>query len=286
MFGARSGTMVPDKVPRKVMGGGFRSHSPPRNSLSATGVGISHGSRNEDLSTPRSAGGKGGKPAANAASSKSKLILAQEQEAAEIEREYIKNLQQQVYYLELELKYTKDKPRKDQQAPPSDQRPQAPTPSQQEQEGDAESSRDDATSVPPINTEASGAAAGSGGEEWGAPPTREWGAPPTPAAMSSHRGPIPQTPYAAVAAVREAAERACEELQRTRQQQMDEAASRAYEVTTNHLHDHIAHLETAAHRMAEAVELYVVQYEDLQAQFRAEQAETGASVCRPASGFV
>ena len=105
--------MVPDKVPRKVMGGGFRAHSPPRSSLVTTsgGTGMSIGGRqNEDVGTPRSGhstkSGKG-----RPQSSKEKIIKAQEQEAAEIEREYIKNLQQQVYYLELELQYTKVKPK-------------------------------------------------------------------------------------------------------------------------------------------------------------------------------
>ena len=93
--------MVPDKVPRKVMGGGFRAHSPPRHSLAATGKGISPrnnslGIRNSadvfDSATPRS--GHGGKR--KTPNSKDQLILMQEQEAADIEREYIKNLQQQV----------------------------------------------------------------------------------------------------------------------------------------------------------------------------------------------
>jgi hypothetical protein len=101
MYGPRSGTMVPDKVPRKVMGGGFRAHSPPRHSLAATGKGISPrnnslGIRNSadvfDSATPRS--GHGGKR--KTPNSKDQLILMQEQEAADIEREYIKNLQQQV----------------------------------------------------------------------------------------------------------------------------------------------------------------------------------------------
>jgi hypothetical protein len=287
MYGARSGTMVPDKVPRKVMGGGFRSHSPPRGSLAATGVGISPGSRNEDLSTPRSSGGgKGsgskwlGKPS-NAASSKSKLILAQEQEAAEIEREYIKNLQQQVYYLELELKFTKDKPRhaqQPQQQPQQSQSDEAPSssPQQQRQQQQQQHTIGASHEYAHKETEPSPSSTQQGGQAWGpGPGDAAPNYPPTPASIRSYGGPAPTTPYAAVAAVREAAERACEELQRTRQQQMDEAASRAYDITTRHLQDHIVLLETAARRMAAAVDTYVSKYDELTVQYRVAQADIG-----------
>lgn len=210
MFGPRSGTMVPDKKPRKWMGGGFRSHSPPRSSLSAQGVGISPRTRNEDdANTPLSVNSK--RPN-RPASSKEKLILAQEQEAAEIEREYIKNLQQQVYYLELELQYNKEKGEKQQK--------------QQKEGGEEEGggasvrfSNDGRPSTP------AGGGGGGGGESFRADKD------------------IAGTPYAAVAAVREAAERACAELQRTRVQQMEDAASRAYEITAQHLEGYTKRLE-------------------------------------------
>mmetsp|Transcript_41301 Transcript_41301/g.97999 ORF Transcript_41301/g.97999 Transcript_41301/m.97999 type:complete len:531 (-) Transcript_41301:203-1795(-) len=84
----RSGTMVPDKVPRKAMGGGFRSHSPSRSKSSTksrqpTVVQLQHSS--------------------STVSNKKVTLISDEE--AEIEKEYIKNLQQQIYYLELELKY-------------------------------------------------------------------------------------------------------------------------------------------------------------------------------------
>ena len=209
MFGPRSGTMVPDKVPRKVMGGGFRSHSPPRSSTAKTTGGVWKGMNDDPAGTTRS--GQGAKRPGRGTSGKEKLILAQEQEAADIEREYIKNLQQQVYYLELELAYTKQNKAK----APQEHRQQ-----QQQQQGGGGGGEyvGDAFQAP-------GARSARGGWEGS-------GAAPS-AAPSSYPAPLPATttPYAAVAAVREAAERACLELQRTRTQQLEEAATRAYDIT-------------------------------------------------------
>ena len=246
MFGPRSGTMVPDKVPRKVMGGGFRAHSPPRSSLTATGVGISPrmNARHDDAAgTPRS--GHAAKRPGRAPSGKEKLILAQEQEAADIEREYIKNLQQQVYYLELELNYTKSKGRPPQE-PHQAQQQQAQTPSGSELGGGGGAAF--RQEPPPSAGGAAGALEGSGA------------APAAPAT----------TPYAAVAAVREAADRACQELQRTRTQQLEEAASRAYEITASHLASHIERLELEGFRMADVVEQCATWYEQQQEQHRNE----------------
>jgi hypothetical protein len=209
MFGPRSGTMVPDKVPRKVMGGGFRSHSPPRSSTAKTTGGVWKGMNDDPAGTPRS--GQGAKRPGRGTSGKEKLIMAQEQEAADIEREYIKNLQQQVYYLELELTYTKQNKAR----APQEHRQHQQQQQQQQGAGGGEYVGDAFQAPTPGARSAGGGWEGSG------------------AAPSSYPAPLPAatTPYAAVAAVREAAERACLELQRTRTQQLEEAANRAYDIT-------------------------------------------------------
>ena len=83
-------------------------------------------------------------------------------------------------------------------------------------------------------------------------------------------------PYAAVTAVRQAAERACQELQRSRQQQMDEAASRAYDITASHLLAHIERVEAEAASMASAIEASLVAQETQQAEHRKALAQRDA----------
>ena len=220
--------MVPDKVPRKAMGGGFRSTSPPRHSLQATGKGVLSSVRNSDDShaTPRP--GSGGGPGARRAapSSRDKLILLQQEEAAQIEKEYIKNLQQQVYYLELELNYTKARPAGLAQPGAVD-------------EGSTEHSLPAQVEGLPSTPQRPATASSVGGSALKAAPggyeEEEVG------------------PYAAVNMVRQAAERACEELKRARVQQMEEAASRAYDITASHLVDHVARVEAEAQRLSAVV---------------------------------
>jgi hypothetical protein len=154
-----------------------------------------------------------------------------------------------VYYLELELQYTKTK--KSQQGGP---------------DGDDRARNDDDEAALPST---------QSNQPLGFP-VRQKGEPGA--------GPVPQAgevgedmgPYAAVTAVRQAAERACQELQRSRQQQMDEAASRAYDITASHLLAHIERVEAEAASMASAIEASLVAQETQQAEHRKALAQRDA----------
>eukprot|EP00960_Hanusia_phi_P070036 767223-Hanusia_phi.AAC.1 len=86
----RSGTMPPDKTPRKTMGGGFRSHEPPRSTLPLK----------QELRQSLE------EPVINSLRYEKSPIQTS---VSMVEKEYIRELRQQIKFLEIELSHSREK---------------------------------------------------------------------------------------------------------------------------------------------------------------------------------